>query len=788
MKRLIKNNNGSTLLLVIIAMAFIGILGSLILSLTMTNIQMKQVDFQAKVNFNETETVLHELQTGLEKLSSECMYKAYNYLLLHYSDITKDSTKSLKSEFDTQYINALVKQLSGSDYNPLALTPYYYMPSLLKSYLITSTNPDDAVLYDDADRTTNFLKVNLDTTNVESINSVVLKAVKIKYLDSATGYETFITTDINLESPNLNFDSASIYPEFTKYALIADKQVNAQNGTGMSINGNIYAGDGGILVDATNVTTPDPSNPNGFNLKINGSTLITRGDITSTNYAKLFIGNESTMNIWAENIVTLNNISAYSTYLNIKGNIKVADDLMLKAKNSQVVISGNYHGFNFNRTNTIDEDTTNRVDSKYSSAIFINGLNSSLDMSGVNNLIVKGRAFVSRKSEITSGVGSGGSNDIMTGESVAVKSNQTAYFVPNEYIWCGHNPITQTELDAKPVGTNEIDFSTAPADLRNLLTLKGYTEYYYQISGMTIKYYYLEFKDQESANTYFSNYASIASNKAKLENNAKNYLVDTGIGVKLSPNLLLAANALTFDTGSNSNLHKPTLGKLDDSNNNLKVMLNDSIRTAYEYRALQLGLIPTSTLPAADFRLMKAEHPLFKTILKHKDNGTIDVSDDYSVISEEANIGTSKGFIDAGGLKRKEIPITIGSNTYHIFMVDNPGAAFLLSTNIGLHNKGIIVATGDVVVNANYEGMIIAGGTIHMASNSVSVTSNPSLVQEIFSNALQMERTSWSSDATKRFTHYFTEYSNESAGVAENIDQVDISSYITYENWKKNLE
>lgn len=781
MRRLIRNNNGSTLILVIIVISFVVILSSLILSLTVTNIQLNQVDYGSADNFNKTENVMNELHTGLEKLSSNCMYESYNYLLLHYSEIAQDPNKSFKGEFDTIYIQALVKELTGETYNP-STAAYYYLPQLMKSFLITVSNPDDVFLYNNMDRSTNLLKVNLDTSNVSKINSVLLKNIKVKYINNM-GYETSITTDIKLEAPNLNFNSVNIYPEFTKYALIADQGLQAQGATGMNIDGNLYTGVEGIKVDGSNVITPNSNTPTGYNLRINGNNLITRGDISVIHYAKLFIGTTSPMNIWAENITTNDNLSDETPYLNINGNIKVADDLMLKSKNSQVIIKGTYHGFNYNKTNNIDDDATDPVDS---SSILINGLNSSLDMSGVNSLIIKGRAFISRQSE---NAGTGGSNDIMTGESVAVKSDQAAYLVPNTYIWCGHNPITQAELASKPADTSEVDFSSAPADLKNLLTAKGYTEYYYQLSGMTIKYYYLEFKDQQSANTYFSKYAGNTAEKAELEKNADNYLVNTGIGVRLSSNLLSVANALTFDNGNHSTLHNPTFGKLDNTNENLKTMLKDSIKTAFEYKALQLSLQPmSSNLSGTNFRLDKYKLPLFHTLMKFKGKDTPETSDDISKIEEEASIGNSFGFIDKSGMKIKTIPLTIGSDHCSVCIVHNPGITFSMLQDMDINNKGILVATGDVKVDKDYEGLIISGGTISMVNNNTILKANPSLVQQIFSYALQMERTSWSSDSTKKFTQYFSAYDDEASENTVNIDQVDISKYITYENWCKNAD
>ncbi len=800
-KRFHINNNGSTLLLVIIAMCFIGILGSLILSLTMTNIQMKQIDYQAKENFYQSETVLNELNTGLEQISSDCMYKAYNYLLLHYAQITQDTNKSLKSEFDMRYIKELVRALCGVNYDPTLGSTYTYQPSVLKNCLISTavTDRDRVILNNDSNTSINVLKVNLDTTKVENINSVVLQNVKIKYKDSH-GFETTITTDINLESPNLNFDSASIYPEFTKYALIANEKLLAQGGKGMLIEGNVYAGPGGVTVDASNIADPDINN--GYNLKVIGDTLITRGDVTVNNFAKLFLGdNTNKINIWAENIATVGNASGSEpAYININGNCKVADDLTLGAKRSEVIINGTYNGYNFNYDNTTvaDSDVKNVVNSNYSSAILINGINSSLDMSGVTSLSVAGRAFVSRKNQI-----SGGSvaDDIMTGESISVKSNQSAYLVPNEYIWCGHNPVMKTEITAKPVDKLEVTIPDISGSISDLLTSRKYVEYHYLMNGIEIVYYYLEFKNQACANRYFKDYYSISENKSNLDANANTYL--SANGIKLSGALLLAANGLMTKSDGSLELSGGVLSNPDFPDASL---LMDAKRTAKEYKSRQLSLVPSSSAAnSGSPRLNKTDSPLFHTIISQYDNNTpADLSDDISVIEKEAAaaVATSNGFVKHNNNYYKRIPIDLNKDNridqldYCVYIVKNDSEISTLdiSNVFGAIQNGIIVSTGDLNVVDDYEGLIIADGTVKMLDNNVMITSNPNLVQDILSYALEKEKTNtsdpipgWKNDSTKKFTHYFTDYSDEQLE-QENIDQVDISKYITYENWKKNAE
>lgn len=788
MGRLRKNNKGSALLLVIIAICFIAILGSLVLSMTMTNVQMKQIDYQSKENFYETEAVLEELHAGLEGVSSDSMYQAYNYILLHYSEITQDTSNSVKGEFDSIYISQLVQALCGRTYNPAVSTVYYYKPRVLKNFLNSSRNPDDNILYNDADAFTNIVQINLDTVDPNKVNSVVLQNVKVRFQDNQ-GYDTQITTDIRLEAPNLNFDSANIYPEFTKYALIADRQLSAEGGMGISIDGNLYAGPGGVRVIATNVTVPDPDSSTGYNLKINGDTLITRGDILVQNYAKLFIGDKTAgrkMNVWAENIGTADNDNSSQTaYLNIYGNCKVSDDLTLDADGSSVTIGGSYNGYNYNKTNQKVEDSEvhSIVNSNYSSSILINGRNSSLDMSGLTSLTVAGRAFVSRKNQVGMTV----ADDIMTGESISVKSNQLAYLVPDEYIYWKHNPVMGSEFDALPAGQKEV---TIPAGtLADLLTAKQFVAYHYQIGGtIPMVYYYLEFKDQACANQYFKDYYNNSSNKATLNNNARTYLY--GNGIKLSGALLLAANGLMTASDGNLSLTGGVLANPDSPDDSL---LSDAVRTAREYKSRQLCLVAASGEGnSGDFRLDKTSSPLFKTIISQEGSQSVIEKETADDITAQAN-----GFVKYNGNFYKKIPIDMDGNgmvDYSVYIIRNNSSIMtddIISAAGGNLVNGIIITTGSLTVRTNYNGLIISGGNILLPSNGTQITSSPNMVQNILSYALKQEQKKaadggWMDNKKLQFTHYFTDYAGKSDVSTETIDQIKISNYISYENFRKN--
>lgn len=109
--------------------------------------------------------------------------------------------------------------------------------------------------------------------------------------------------------------------------------------------------------------------------------VVTRGDIVVKDKARLYINGTGTNRIWAKNIKCelSNGIEATNdTAIDIKGNCYILNDLILNAKKSSVKLHGNYTGYGTNQL----------IDSNNGSAIVVNGKDSTLDLSGVSNLIV----------------------------------------------------------------------------------------------------------------------------------------------------------------------------------------------------------------------------------------------------------------------------------------------------------------------------------------------------------------------------------------------------------------
>ena len=59
-------NDGASLLAVIVALIFVGVLGIVITNITIMNIQMKEVEQSGKKNFYNAESVVNTVKSGLQ--------------------------------------------------------------------------------------------------------------------------------------------------------------------------------------------------------------------------------------------------------------------------------------------------------------------------------------------------------------------------------------------------------------------------------------------------------------------------------------------------------------------------------------------------------------------------------------------------------------------------------------------------------------------------------------------------------------------------------------------------
>ena len=516
-----KKNQGFSLITVILAVSFIGILSMLMLYLAVSNFFMKTTDLKGKNSFYTAERALEEIKTGLQQDVGDAMSKAYIHVLETYDknsaskDVVQDEER--QKEFQNDFIEKLAESLqksggSGSEYSL----------EHLKSYLDLT----DSTKYD-PDKETLIVTTPAGSDPVlkkSQKDGIRLENLKVIYVD-AKGLASVIETDIRLGIPEVQFPTPSTLPDLMNMivvaegGLICDADVTKES----TIQGSIYAG----LLKGTD--NPDGDSRTSILLKPGASLEIIRGDkVVGAGEIKVEEGGTFTsdagVTLWAQGA------RLSSATVNLLGTTYFADDLTVESgKNSNVTIRGNYYGYGSAGSARADSCRnagtlyTNWTDAAISSAIVINGKNTTMDLSGVEKLMLAGKNYIGT-SRIASGNSSAGNSDVMTGESLTVKGTQLAYLFPVELFDLGSgalggNPVSydeysqsvlmgQTEL---PVKWDEPVESWGGKTLRQIGVDQNQPVqevFYNDNSGGGSVYFYLNFSDPSSAAAFMDSYYS----------------------------------------------------------------------------------------------------------------------------------------------------------------------------------------------------------------------------------------------------------------------------------------
>ncbi|MHB8131447.1 MAG: hypothetical protein ACYDEX_20895, partial [Mobilitalea sp.] len=251
------NNNGATLIMVVISLVFVLALGTIIVSAAVKNIEMKAVDRQSKSNFYSAEAALEEIRIGLLEDVAANLSEAYQIVLTNYSINNSAMRKKIFRDEFIYRMKTVLGVTVGNDAISL---------SALNNYLkeTKKLSPSD-----------NGAEV-IGTPILDSIAdpySISMKAVKVIY--TFEGFTTTLETDIKIKFPKEDRNGSSQTP-FEDFAIIADEALNAKF-TDYDVSGNVYAGSQGLHVGL------------GKLLKITGNRIISKGDIEVKDYAELDI-------------------------------------------------------------------------------------------------------------------------------------------------------------------------------------------------------------------------------------------------------------------------------------------------------------------------------------------------------------------------------------------------------------------------------------------------------------------------------------------------------------------
>lgn len=727
-----RRNEGASLIAVVTAVVFVMTIGTIVLTVTLTNIRMREVEESGKHNFYGADGVMEELASRLNDEASEAMRDAYTVILEDYRN-SLSSGESVQDKFAYLYMENL-RTTFKDDSKSEKLNPADD-PNLIYAYGFYSADYIEDLLSDE--NKPYFILADPDndpTFSADFVDGIfTLHNLRVEYTDDR-GYETVISTDMVFHTPTLNFSNNSEIEEYMKYALIADVQIGI-NGSSSSVNGNMYAGYDGIDIHG-----------NAKNVTLIGNNIVTRGDINVNSGSTNIMIGEDRSSIWAENVTTtsLSN-STDSASLTLRGNIYVSDDLTLNAANSEVDLIGKYYGYNFRKHyDTVYPDLTKSAE--YSSAIVINGKKARLDMTGLDYLMLAGRTYIARGSNAPD------AQDVVLGESLSVRTNQLAYYVPDRFL--DDVGASRTLVFGPDEDPNSKAVEYANYLNMDLVDLKGFLNesnpvlaYRFLNSNAApgaddyLYRYYLNFKDDQAANDFFAAY--FAANGTRVNNLGKDYA--DAIIIDDSTMVSLQGDVMYRDTGSDSFDVKSVTITNDWTDANTGVYYSYADQTAKNYMSLQRYL--------EDWSLHSVEITSDKVRFDNKQDDPVTSSFvDFSLIPVN-----SEDVYNKNG-----ILIAVVGRDYEIITPDL---------------KGIVIATGNVRVLESFEGMIIAGGSIELVEANIDIKADEKLVADLFKQNMSGE-----DPEMPDFVHLFFDYGS----VDENaLGLVNIDQYQTYENWTR---
>ena len=789
-----KDDSGSAFIFVVIGVMFVSIVGATVLSVATNYVTTVIVDHYSTDNFYQTEGYLSEIRSGIEEIAGKANEKAYLEVVEHYT--SPKMTSQMKTIYGKKYLTGIVRKLNHDalvptetsaeikdiESKPAADSTVTTDWEQLSMDLIKkmSTNPGTL----GSTYGTNDLRYRFEYDKDEKELYLVIRGLIIKYTDE-TGYRSSVKTDIRIGVPDYAFEGNRTYEELKHYISISDDilRVDTDNhSSDAAVSGNVYSG--------TTKKMESPNDDEGSGIQIHPRTkavfhskrIISRGNLNIFSGADVKMsglsGPASLGELWLKNIVVRKPSpavgGAMTSNVNINDNAYILDDTSIEDDNATVNLGGNYYGYSYNRDNSDTTEGNASLRSDYNSAILINGRNTTLTSNGLTKLILAGRTFVQRNEKLTDGTYQESVDDIMMGESLAVRSNQIAYLVPEEFILDGHNPLVGAEVGDDTDARNKVNIAALKSlavgnegkTMADFLKPGEEITANYNNSGQYV-YLYLNFKSEVAANEYFSCYYNQEEgsspnnskpNKEYLDDRAQSYIATLDGSMKISPALYLIAGNIVHDYYSNTGAKQQSPNYFDGTNKPVKSLLDDGQSKMRNYLGLQMALLSSGSESVADVRGMlddKSKDELVKNVV-------LNIIDTNGNPSEEDN-----KFEKDGASLPDRIDNVPGYGDWKIICQNDD---YMIDPGI---EKGIVLCAKNVTVSSNFEGLIIAGGKVSVTAAG-SYKANPAVVGDILDIIKNHKDKDW-----WKYFRCLDDREKRPANVAE---------CISYEEWERNSD
>ncbi len=606
----LRENRGSGIVLVMIAMLFVTILGATLLYTSYTGYLVKLTDRGGKENFYQASTMMDQVVAGLQETASDAIAGAYSEVLADYSNLTDP-----EAAFSDAFRERMLPRNSDMPLYKLSDGTYLYNVSKLFSYAET---PVDAQMTlngysgeGDSTASPGRVKISADGT------TITLKSVSLTYLQN--GFETNVTTDICIDMPEFyQYNGEYAVSGLPNYALIAKKELIAK---GATLAGNAYAG---------KVTIPSGT------LKLDKKTTVISGGVVSLTQGTAKLEQESETSLWATDLAL-----GAQTSATLRGSSYLKDDLELRSR-STAELEGNYYGFGYEPDNP-----------DANSAILANGRGAVLNLQNARLLSLAGNSFVRATAS---------GNSLLMGDSVAAKSEQRLYLVPDRYL-NKNDLLTSNPVVIKVSSGQEPDLTQFTATLPTEVKTKygaSVVKLVYPLGTETVEkqfvvYLFLKFDTVDHANAYFKD--AFSKNPKDIQEYLTGYLDVQGRASALkSRGYVLTDDVLAGGDGE-------------------KFATRTSDRLARFYQNLCVSLTTNKT--------------------------SADAKDPYAYYVLEDKVRFLGAPVWGALSDGKKWYVTGGDYT-----VDSDAAPTL------------IIAAGNVVVKHDYQGLILCGGTITVQSDA----------------------------------------------------------------------
>ena len=742
------DNKGSGIITVLVAVVFLVLMGSLILMLTFTGFEMRTSDREGKKVSYDAATAMDEVKLGIQQAVSTSIESSYSSVLSKYTE----KGAEIQNEFSDLFINSFKKYQTVDEKGEKANLLYedggknYYNINAINNMIIRCRRGSAEIITPAGQ--------NLVVKEADG-SKITFKNIKVKYTDGDRSQ--VISTDVVVTVPNIGYTLSSFsISGIPSFAVIAGGELSQTDATTSvtSIRGGAYMKDL-VLSGNSQIELVDGIFVCGGDIDISGSYATTVGAEGSTveKKGRIIVDNESTL--WTNNIIIHGNTNA-----SFLGNTYVFNDLKFNGKNSDVTLAGTYSGFG-----TGGDDRRN---ANTSSSIIVNDKGNKLNIDNLSALTIAGCSFVGEKSSI----GTPNGPAVKMGESISVKENQRVYLIPEKYIYYVGQDSTPAKSnpeifssDYTLIKKSETEYTLKDGmDVEKRIDLKKdatlwtkdgknmtFNSYnaelqpvYTNFSNQVVIYYFLKFNDtydgenlvyssEENANRYFKDY--MAANPTDIQSYIKKYLT-------ISSSNVASQTMGNFFVGGGENV---TFRQFLSNGQATGVLAN-----AKEYQTLYSNVCQTLS---------------------------------YDVSSGTANDNPFTYYINS-----EKIASEIGENTAREFVngdikavVVNGDYTYSSSSD---EKISLIIATGTVTIEKEYEGLVMCGGNLELKSNA-SLKANSSEVEKAY--AAVYEGTS-SKDDDRLVGDYFKvpigENNSWSVSAADSI--TSISGLVTYSNWKKN--